>query len=262
VQPGIEALATSTLKLMRKGMTSVRNIRFLEQCLLHDIHPGWNLLVGFPGEEGEVYRKYVEDIPRLTHLPPPSWVFPVRFDRYSPYFTQAREYGLDLTPLDFYRLIYPFSPESLERMAYYFADRNVAAPYFLTTARWIGRLEKVLKPWIHAWKGGEPAVLCFEHAGSTRVRDTRSGREVVHDVGEAGRRALDALAEPTTLADLAKSAPGIERELPRLRELGLLFEDGQRLISLVLPYPTRAERVRRQYAPAVSSDPVPVPVAR
>ena len=41
----------------------------------------------------------------------------VALDRYSPYFTQAREYGLDLAPFDFYSMIYPFPPESLERLA-------------------------------------------------------------------------------------------------------------------------------------------------
>lgn len=251
VQPGIEALATSTLKLMRKGMTSVGNILFLQRCLLYDIHPGWNLLVGFPGEGEEVYAKYVDDLPRLTHLPPPVTVFPVRFDRYSPYFTQAREYGLALAPLDFYPMIYPFPPEALDRMAYYFADRNLDAPYFLAVASWIALLRRQQAAWIAAWADGRPPELCFERPGSTRIRDTRTGREVIHDVGAIGRQALEALAGPTTFDRLGKlpAAAGLdwESEIARLRALGLLFEDGQRLISLVLPHPTPAERLRRHY---------------
>src|SRR5215212_7424147 len=50
VQPGIEALATSTLKLMKKGTTGCGNVAFLKNCLIYDIYPVWNLLVGFPGE--------------------------------------------------------------------------------------------------------------------------------------------------------------------------------------------------------------------
>src|SRR4051812_13391790 len=50
VQPGIESLATSTLKLMKKGTTVFQNLRFLNTCLTYDIFPCWSLLVGFPGE--------------------------------------------------------------------------------------------------------------------------------------------------------------------------------------------------------------------
>jgi ribosomal peptide maturation radical SAM protein 1 len=253
VQPGIEALATSTLKLMRKGMTSVRNVAFLQHCLLHDVNPGWNLLVGFPGEGEEVYKRYVEIMPRLVHLPPPSGVFPVRFDRFSPYFTQAARYGLDLAPLDFYPHVYPFPPESLHQLAYYFADHNVKAPYFLAVARWIGRLHRAHTAWSDAWAGGRPPVLCFESPGGRRVRDTRSGATVVHDVGEGGRRLLAALGRPTTLTELAQVAfeppLDLEAELARLRSRGLTFEDGERLISLVLPREARPRRILRRYAP-------------
>jgi ribosomal peptide maturation radical SAM protein 1 len=253
VQPGIEALATSTLKLMRKGMTSVRNIAFLQHCLLHDVHPAWNLLVGFPGEGEEVFKRYVEIFPRLVHLPPPAGVFPIRFDRFSPYFTQAAQYGLDLVPLDFYPQVYPFAAETLVRFAYYFTDRNVKAPYFLAMARWIGRLYKVQGAWADAWAEGRPPVLCFERPGGRTVRDSRSGSMVVHDVGEGGRRLLDALAAPATLTELAKAEfdppLDVEAELAWLRSLGLLFEDGDRLISLVLPHEARPERLLRRYAP-------------
>ncbi len=253
VQPGIEALDTSTLKLMRKGMTSVRNIAFLQHCLLHDVHPAWNLLVGFPGEGEEVYRRYVEIFHLLVHLPPPAGVFPVRFDRFSPYFTEAARHGLELAPLDFYPQVYPFAPESLARLAYYFTDRNVKAPYFLAMARWIGRLYKVQGAWARAWDGGHPPVLCFERPGGRTVRDSRSGSTVVHDVGDGGRRLLEALAAPTTLAELAKVPfdPPLDREaeLERLRSLGLVFEDGDRLISLVLPHEAKPERLLQRYAP-------------
>ncbi|MCG8455717.1 MAG: RiPP maturation radical SAM C-methyltransferase, partial [Holophagales bacterium] len=60
LQPGIEALSTPVLKLMRKGTTALQNIRFLKSCLAYGIEPTWNLLIGFPGEEEHVYEKYME----------------------------------------------------------------------------------------------------------------------------------------------------------------------------------------------------------
>ena len=58
VQPGIESLATPTLKLMRKGTTAFNNIRFLADCAVEGVKPVWNLLVGFPGELAETYEAY------------------------------------------------------------------------------------------------------------------------------------------------------------------------------------------------------------
>ncbi|HTQ80627.1 MAG TPA: RiPP maturation radical SAM C-methyltransferase, partial [Thermoanaerobaculia bacterium] len=252
VQPGIEALASSTLKLMRKGMTAAGNIVFLKHCLSHDVHPAWNLLAGFPGETKEVYARYLLDLPRLVHLPPPSGVHPVRFDRFSPYFTEARRYGLDLAPLDFYAKTYPFAPESLENLAYYFADRNVAAPYALDLARWIGKLRPAVAAWRRPWLAGAPPILRFELPGATTVVDTRSGSRQVHEVGGAGREILAALAEPLSLSELAaeleRPAEELATEVAALDAQALLFEDRRRWVSLVLPGETYPERILGRYA--------------
>jgi len=257
VQPGIEALNSATLALMRKGMTAARNIRFLTHCLAYDVHPGWNLLVGFPGETEEVYKGYVRDLPRLVHLPPPSGVHPVRFDRYSPYFTEAARYGLDLHPLDFYPLVYPFDAQSLANLAYYFADRNVTAPYFLDVARWIGRLARLHAAWAEPWKAGRPPQLCLQPAGSATVLDTRSGSRVVHEVGDLGRRVLAAAANPVSVQELSAllgdpPADELAAEIARLDEKGLLLHDRQRLIGLVLPREMRPEKLVRRYAPQLA----------
>ena len=63
IQPGIESLTTSTLKLMKKGTSSFQNLILLKNCLLYGVSPAWNLLMGFPGEKEDVYRKYIEDVP-------------------------------------------------------------------------------------------------------------------------------------------------------------------------------------------------------
>ncbi|HET7287218.1 MAG TPA: RiPP maturation radical SAM C-methyltransferase, partial [Pyrinomonadaceae bacterium] len=44
IQPGIESLATSTLKLMKKGTSAFRNLALLKFCAMYDIEPIWNLL--------------------------------------------------------------------------------------------------------------------------------------------------------------------------------------------------------------------------
>jgi ribosomal peptide maturation radical SAM protein 1 len=246
LQPGIESLATSTLKLMGKGTTAHQNIGFLKNCLRFGIRPSWNLLIGFPREGEAVYEKYLRDIPLLTHLPPPSGAFPVRFDRYSPYFTRAGDYGLDLAPYEFYEAIYPFGKEGLSRIAYYFEDRNYEAGYLVNLAGWQDRLTAAVERWSERWHGadGRPGAelrLSRQEDGSWRIYDSRGGEVVEHRVSDAALELLDAVGAKglalRNLVDQAGAGAGgeaaVAAELADLANRGLLFEEDGRFISLV-----------------------------
>lgn len=237
VQPGVESLATSTLKLMAKGTTSFLNVQFLKSCNVHGISPRWNLLIGFPGESAEVYEKYMNDIPLLTHLPPPTGAFMVRFDRFSPYFARASEYGLDLRPMDFYRLIYPFSDDQLARMAYFFADKNVA-PYMLNAIKWVGPLNEQIGRWLSRWEdGGRRPELALYTTGEARVVDTRDVERREIPVDEELIRVLRLLSSPVTVEraarDLKISPERATEHFAFLRAHHLIFEEGERVMSLV-----------------------------
>jgi ribosomal peptide maturation radical SAM protein 1 len=243
IQPGIESLATSTLKLMKKGTSAFTNLTLLKNCTTYDITPHWNLLVGFPGEGEEVYEKYVEDIPLLTHLPPPSGVYPVRFDRYSPYFMKPEEYGLKLEPLDYYHLIYPFDENALAAMAYYFADLNTTAPYITTMTKWIGKIREQVAQWIAHWSNPSLSILpeLFLKQGESEyiVYDSRSGEAVEHRLSVFGKDILNFLDKPRHIGDVHKETGrqlGVdaEKEITALKEKGLIFQEGDRFLSLVL----------------------------
>jgi ribosomal peptide maturation radical SAM protein 1 len=242
VQPGIESLATSTLKLMKKGTSAFQNILLLKNCLIHDICPQWNLLVGFPGEGEQVYQKYLRDIPLLTHLPPPSGVLPVRFDRYSPYFVKAKEYELELEPVDFCELVYPFGKQSLTNLAYYFTDTNLRAKYFLTMVKWLGKVREKFNVWKSSWKEDAPYPELFIKRvnGDTLVHDTRSGSIIEYPIGSAAEQVLDLLSKPMRVSNLASElahipALDLAKEVAWLQEKGLLFQEDDRYLSLVLP---------------------------
>jgi ribosomal peptide maturation radical SAM protein 1 len=250
IQPGIESLATSTLKLMKKGTTVFQNLALLKRCALYGIQPVWNLLVGFPGETEAVYKRYMETLPLVFHLPPPSGVYPVRFDRFSPYHDRAQDYGLDLHPLDFYSLIYPFNAADFNDFAYYFVDRNIQAEYFITVAQWLGKLRSQVARWQEIWNRPKnaPPRLYFR-AGSTTVCDSRSGSVMEREVGETGKMILEHLSRPTRVEDLAKTFAAsygvdISADITLLREYGLVFEEGDRVFSLLLEaeYGNRGKR--------------------
>ena len=247
IQPGIEALATSTLKLMRKGTTSFQNLRFLKHCLRHGVEAAWNLLVGFPNEPEEVYAKYCADLPRLVHLPPPSGSFPVRFDRFSPYHSAAREHGLELRPCDFYEMVYPWSREDLAAMCYFFVDQRFDADYRRNTAKWLGRLRQGIDHWRTRWEQRDgrlkPELSIRQRGGERVVYDSRSGSAVEHRVGAVGLRLLEALGQqqrPAQLQERLAPVPAaeIERALAALAERGLLFEENGMLMSLVVDDPS------------------------
>lgn len=244
IQPGIEALATSTLKLMKKGTTVFHNLALLKHCVTHQIYPSWNLLIGFPGEGAEVYQKYVQDLPLLTHLIPPSGAFPVRFDRFSPYFVKALEYGLDLHPVDFYSLTYPFSEESLANLAYYFTDRNFRAEYFTTMLQWIGKVREKVDSWDAKWDATDgarqPKLYLKEYEGADLIFDSRSGLALEYRLDPLSKQVLEALNKPKDLVTIARKFNHIpdfdpEKELAFLQERGLVFHEAGRYLNLVHP---------------------------
>jgi ribosomal peptide maturation radical SAM protein 1 len=240
IQPGIEALSTATLKLMGKGTTAFQNIQFLKTCVRLDIEPEWNLLIGFPGEDADTYRKYQQDIPLLGHLPPPSVASLVRFDRYSVYFSRGLEYGLDLQPMDFYSLIYPFAENDLADLAYFFQDHNVS-PYYVNAAVWLDRLSDCVERWRGGWNNAEPRprlVLQREPDGSHVIYDSRRQVGRTYGVDEETAAILQRLSSPIRCDRIASEfglAPEMASErLSFLRANDLLFEEDDRIMSLVI----------------------------
>lgn len=240
VQPGVEALATSTLKLMAKGTTAFQNLQFLKNCSEFGIKPSWNLLIGFPREDPAVYERYAMYIPKLLHLPPPSGAHMVRFDRFSPYFNQRDQYELDLHPMDFYSLSYPFDPAALNDLAYFFVDSNMS-PYTLNAVQCHAQLNHLIGAWREAWQNAEttPELRLdrSEEAGWC-IRDSRSGKPVVHQVDDQMSILIRKLASPTKLdritAEWEYGTVDIETRLAWLREYDMLFEEDHRALSLVL----------------------------
>ncbi|HEY6924001.1 MAG TPA: RiPP maturation radical SAM C-methyltransferase, partial [Steroidobacteraceae bacterium] len=232
IQPGIEALATSTLKLMRKGTTAFHGLRLLGHCKKYGITPNWNLLVGFPGEGAEVYEHYAKFMSTLFHLPPPSGVFPIRFDRYSPYFSQEREYGLQLAPYDFYKLCYPFSPSVVRNLAYYFQDLNYRATYVRDVNRWLPALRDLVERWQALWNrtGPQPRLDWVTTPDGIAVEDTRDGQLRTHRLSSSAAETLKLLREPERAARIGEDS---ERILAELSRNSLIFSERGKSLNLV-----------------------------
>ncbi|MBZ9770995.1 RiPP maturation radical SAM C-methyltransferase [Mesorhizobium sp. CO1-1-8] len=239
IQPGLEALSTSVLKLMRKGSTAFQNITFLKRIARYGIEVDWNLLTGFPKEDDSVYADYVRIIPSLVHLPAPVATFPVRFDRHSPYQIDPDAYDLKLRPLDFYSILYPFSEDELEEFAYFWADQNFTNGYLFNVARWQRKIEGVIDLWRRRWyvRDGllQPELRPTEDGRA--VYDSRTGEAVEHRLSPLGRDILECLDRPMSMAGLQDALGAdehrISREIAIFDDCRLIFKERGRILSLV-----------------------------
>jgi ribosomal peptide maturation radical SAM protein 1 len=119
IQAGIESLSTPVLKLMKKGVTGLQNIRLLNWCAELGVELCWNFLYGFPGEPPEEYERMAALVPSLTHLNP-AHLNPLRLDRFSPYHNRPFEHGIEIIgPRLYYSHVFPEGME-LNDLAYFF----------------------------------------------------------------------------------------------------------------------------------------------
>lgn len=178
IQPGIEALHSEVLKLIRKGVTAIRNVQLLKWCQQYGIRVGWNMIAGFPGEEDAWYAEIAQWLPVIDHLQPCSLVA-LRYDRFSPYFNDALAYGLDLDPVRFYRHAYPLAPERLKDQVYFFEDRAASLPPYLKEGPIPGRpgleaLRDLVTLWVGRWKQKVPRLHARRQGGGLEITDTRA----------------------------------------------------------------------------------------
>jgi ribosomal peptide maturation radical SAM protein 1 len=244
VQPGIEALSTPSLKALRKGTNACGNVLFLKNCLANGVIPVWNLLIGVPREDRpeQVYAKYAADIPAMRHLAPPWAVFKVRIDRFSPYFTRPDEYGLRLKPKNFYTFVYPFADDVLFDLAYYFDDANAPfAEYAAAAAKWHPILNELVRGWFAAWHVNDPArrpaLFIEERDGTYFLHDSRSGSAIDITIGTFVALAARYASVPMKIGELVHRLDEAGCDDPsailaELRELRLLFEEDDRIVSL------------------------------
>ena len=127
VQPGIESFDSNVLRLMKKGVTGIRNVQLLKHGYLHGVVIDYNLIYGFPGEKAEWYVEMVGRLPRLYHFMPPVTRTEVIVTRFAPLYEEAELDGVRVFPKHHNSYDALFSKEFLERskfsfdnFAYYF----------------------------------------------------------------------------------------------------------------------------------------------
>jgi ribosomal peptide maturation radical SAM protein 1 len=152
LQPGIESLSTPHLRRMLKGVSAAQNIATLRHARSLGQRLAWNILCSFPGDRSSEYQDMARVIPRLSHLQPPEYLGRISFDRFCPYHTEPKRYGItNLRPQPGH--YDPFPAEVRQRIAYHFtgdfvSELNDDAP----TRR---QLRQAVEAWKSLWASGQ-----------------------------------------------------------------------------------------------------------
>ncbi len=288
VQPGIEALNSGILKLMKKGISALQNVQTLKWLTEGGFDVSWFILTGFPGETLEQYEETMELLRHVTHLTPPGNVAPVYIERFSPYQSRPEEFGIQLTGhTHWYDFAFPgLSPEMLGRIAYRFDYSDPQRD------KRIDRLiEERLSPLVQQWKaafaahgptlhlmncatgsalvtgpldGPERIMLLPDNAAemlrgcdAVRARDALLKADKPTDWDDMGQRALPPEELMAYLQRFASRVQDMRHEelngedlLDRMIQTGLILVEGNRLLAM----PLHVNRAR--LAPLIDTPPL------
>jgi ribosomal peptide maturation radical SAM protein 1 len=256
IQPGIESMHDSVLKLMNKGSTALMNVQLLKWAREFGIYVHWNMLAGFPRESDEWYIEMAEWLSLITHLQPPGGVSLIRYDRFSPYHERPADWELNLLPKPVYGYVYPFSREVLNELAYFFED---ATDKLNTVSKkssrpGLDKLKACVSQWDRCWQDRFsnpdhlPMLSMKDDGDRIIVSDTRpcaSQNQVILEgfaywVYKACDRALtsrELLAALHTQTNLDISWENIQAIVTELKKCKILLEINGRFLSLAVKEP-------------------------
>ena len=242
LQPGIESFSTPILRLMRKGVTGLQNVRLLKWCAEYGIYPFWNIVWGIPGEPPEEYARMAEMMASLTHLTPPTLCRLV-LHRFSPYHERPTDFGLEiLGPLPWYRLVYGVADDVLTDLANDFDYRYVDGR---EPESYTAPLRKAVEAWSAAPEGYR-SLRYRRGPGFVVVEDRRPNLPTAdYTFEEREARIFLACRDGATAAEAHAQLEAAEigdvdiddvREfLDELLALRLAYEEGGRYLALPLP---------------------------
>lgn len=243
IQPGLESLSTSILRLMRKGVTAFQNVRLLKWCAEYGIRVSWNVIHGFPGEPPDEYARMAAVVPSLAHLEPPN-CGPIVLHRFSPYHERPHEFGLEiLGPRWWYPYVYAIDAATLMDLAYSFEHRHLDGR---DPGTYVAPLQRAVEGWRAGWPAGYRTLRYRRGPGFLVIHDRRPGLEradysfgereaALYAACEDGATAAQACATLRTAGVTDIDVEDVQAFLDRLVGLRLVYEDSGRYLALALP---------------------------
>jgi ribosomal peptide maturation radical SAM protein 1 len=237
VQPGIESFSTNVLRVMKKGVTGIRNLEMVKWCTYYEIVNLYNILFGFTGETPEDYLEQYELVSRIPHLQPPYAIAQARPDRGSPMYNDPAEHKItSLSPSPCYKFLYPAQIFDLSKVSYYYVpDPPHSLPY-----EDYAPFVRLVEAWKKRWsEDPRPSLIYQKSIDSIRILDKRS--EVERQFRFSGREArlFEFCADAKSLAEIERAFGGpaswINQLLEELVQRDLFFHMDGKYLGLALP---------------------------
>jgi len=253
LQPGIESMSDKTLRLMKKGTTQFQNIQTLKWSMEHGIKLSWHWLFGFPGEdEGEIdgLLKVAESI---HHLCPPHGASVVYIERFAPYHMTPEKWELgEVRAATAYNHLYPFSKESLNKLAFYFDNDQFKGK---ESGKSIRRLQEAVDRWSEEYSSSH--LLAFPWRNSLFLIDTRKcAKRFMRRVSGLRRKIYEFCSENHSEQKIlqvfkAEASEGDIRAILRsfVEDSLMLFNNGGYLSLAVDPQLGYKENVKVKFSP-------------
>jgi ribosomal peptide maturation radical SAM protein 1 len=216
IQPGIESLSTSILKLMRKGITGLQNIRLLKWAIQYGIDVNWNMLYGFPGEATEEYERMADTMQSLTHLQPPAAASSLVIERFSPYHQDPARFGLiKVKPTPYYKYVYPTDEKTLNDIAYDFTHEYEDGS---DPSKHVEIIQPIIELWQDGYRRGANSLTYKRGPGFLTICDRRSNLEA------SDYHLADTEAHIYLLCDAGATPLGIWNALAATEQAGLTLQ--------------------------------------
>ena len=212
LQPGIESLDTSVLRLMAKGTTEIQNIQLLKWAEELGITLQWNILCGFPGEDPAAYSRMASLARNIPHLPSPKSCSQISIDRFSPLYRDPERFGIEVEPARAYSYVYALSADALRRLAYFHSQRSaeVDTRESLAVPEYVRELEVQTRVWQRAY-GRVQFTYTTLVSGDIKVEDSRPiARESLRVLSGVERDVFLATRKAVSLQTLSRQMTGAE----------------------------------------------------
>ncbi|MBH0197809.1 MAG: RiPP maturation radical SAM protein 1 [Nitrospira sp.] len=244
MQPGLESLSLNQLKAMDKGVTPMQNLVCLKWSAYYRVAVSWNMLLGFPGETNDDYLRQIDLIPSLLHLQPPESAGRFWLERFSPYFTRPRDYGLRITgPGMAYEYVYDTRQVDVKKIAY---DFEYELDQWLVDPHVYQDLIKAVEHWKQMYQSSDRPFLFYSKApryvtvydgrnpqAPTRQRYDGLAASVIEICNEAGKSVEQIHAAVAERMDGSESA--LVSILNDLASKRILYEERGKYFTLALP---------------------------
>lgn len=268
VQPGIESFSTPVLKLMRKGTTGLKQVRFLKWAREYGVRLSYNILCGFPGDEPDWYLEMADLITQIHHLQPPSGnATPIELHRFSPLFEHRQKFGIEAHVLRAdYRFNFPDGMVDPLKIGYFFEfETNTICDPDL----YMDRVRAAIQPWLAHWEARAlPRCEYRIGPGYVLVEDQRFGDGqtlALRGIAQDAFLLLDdimtreSLAQALTSKYPAEVASGmLDLVIDDLLEKKLLLQEGNLLLGLAVGNRPRSTEEIRDYVLDEADEPLAV----